>query len=103
MSDKPDLIQTVATISSMCEMDLSQETHNEMFEFVAQGISDLESKIDKLEKDAARYRYLRESRNFGGMQKYRLEWYLPRRFDTKDFGVELDDAIDERINKDKQG
>jgi len=50
--------------------------------------------IKSLREDASRYRYLRASRHFGGMQKYDLRWYLPRCFDGSDLGDQLDASID---------
>ena len=43
MGDKPNLIQTVATIASMCDMDSSDSVKDEMFEFVASAIHTLEA------------------------------------------------------------
>jgi hypothetical protein len=48
--------------------------------------------------DAARYRYLRESQHFGGSQRHRLEWYLPR-VCVGDLRDQLDAAIDAEIKR----
>ncbi len=51
--------------------------------------------LEALKKDAARYRYLRESTHYGGSQKHRLEWYLPRRHgEGLDLQTQLDECID---------
>src|SRR3990167_4002015 len=56
-------------------------------------LAQAQEEIKRLREDAARYQYLRNSAHFVGRQKYRLEWYLPRRY-TGDMAKELDDAID---------
>ena len=59
MSDKPNLIQTVATMASMCDMDVSDNIKDEMFEFVASEIQSLQSDNTKLrELLKAAYYYL---------------------------------------------
>lgn len=52
-----------------------------------------------LEKDAARYRYMRASFTYSGSEKHRLDWFLPHvycRYD-KPLNEQLDDSIDAAI------
>lgn len=51
------------------------------------------------EKDAARYRHLRESATFGGNQTVDLRWYLPRFGNGLSLEERLDACIDDAIRR----
>lgn len=51
------------------------------------------------QKDAARYRWLREHFYYGGDYKHRLDWYLPRCYDGRSLKQQLDDAVDAAIRR----
>ena len=60
------------------------------------------TEYNSLADDAAKYRYLRDSKHYGGSEKHRLTWYLPRRFDGADLGTQLDECIDSSLHKEKE-
>lgn len=54
-------------------------------------------------RDAARYRYLRENSTFHS-EKWRLEWYLPRRHGCdRSINEQFDDNIDDAIKIKEKG
>lgn len=53
--------------------------------------------IERIERDAARYRYLRTSYQYSGWDKHRLEWYLPRTYAEKPLHYQLDETIDDAM------
>jgi len=62
-----------------------------------------EDDIKALKPDAERYRFLRESKHFGGMKTYDLRWFLPRKNRGDNLGVQLDKAIDAEIRNKNEG
>jgi len=90
-NDIPDWMQ-----EAMDEGQLFNRCKEKMADYEEE-LSKLRSDKEELEKDAARYRYLRLSKTYGGRRQHRLEWYLPRCFDGSDLGKQFDDCIDEAI------
>jgi len=64
-------------------------------------LHELEWQVRELNKNSARYRFLRQSSHFGGSRKYDLRWYLPRGLGG-DLGQQLDQAIDSQIKTDNK-
>jgi len=56
-------------------------------------------------EDAERYRWMRQHYRYGGYEKHRLEWYLPRRYgdDIPPLETQLDEAIDEQRQVNRGG
>ena len=54
-------------------------------------------RVEELEADAARYRYLKGHYRYSGREQHRLEWYLPRWSNEMRLENKLDESIDEAI------